>query len=97
MTETDHWKALSPEEKLAKMTEARDFSYDRGNRLQTQLGDALHVAHQFGGIEGDHHRAWVIDQMVRALTGDDYEEWVREHRAGEDGPDTYSWDEGIAP
>lgn len=58
---------------------------------------ALDLALRFGGIEGDHHRAWVIDQMVRALLEDEYDEWVRVAKAGEDGPETYSWDEGIAP
>ena len=27
------------------------------------------IAMQSGGVDGDHHKAWVIDQMVRALTG----------------------------
>ena len=40
---------------------------------------------------------WVIDQMVRALTGDGYEAWVKLQKDGEDGPNTYDWDEGIAP
>lgn len=48
-------------------------------------------------VDGAHHKAWVIDQMVRALTGDDYEQWVKEYCDGEDGPDTYSWDEGMPP
>ena len=30
---------------------------------------ALDYAVRYGGIDGDHHKAWVIDQMVRALTG----------------------------
>ncbi len=30
---------------------------------------ALDFAVRFGGIDGDHHKRWVIDQMVRALTG----------------------------
>lgn len=59
--------------------------------------DAVSVAVQWGGIDGEHHKQWVIDQMVRALMGDGYERWVKDVCAGEDGPDTYSWDEGIAP
>ena len=57
---------------------------------------ALSMIHQYGGTEGDHHRAWLIDQVVRILA-DDYNEWVRKHNDGEDGPDTYTWDIGIAP
>lgn len=30
---------------------------------------ALKMASDFGQTDGDHHKAWVIDQMVRCLTG----------------------------
>jgi hypothetical protein len=30
---------------------------------------AIEIAVRYGGIGGDHHKAWVIDQMVRELTG----------------------------
>jgi hypothetical protein len=59
--------------------------------------EALNIAWRFGGIDGAHHKAWTIDQMVRALTGADYEQWVKDARHGEDGPRSYEWDEGIAP
>lgn len=52
---------------------------------------------EYGQIDGAHHRAWVLDQVFRALTGDEYEQRVKDAKAGEDGPDTYEWDEGIAP
>lgn len=58
---------------------------------------ALDVAVQYGGIDGEHHKEWVIDQMVRALTGDSYESFVANAKNGEDGPDTYEWSEGVAP
>jgi hypothetical protein len=58
---------------------------------------ALEVARAYGGIDGDHHKAWVIDQMVRALTGGDYAKFVTNARSGDDGPETYEWSEGIAP
>ena len=58
---------------------------------------AVDVALEFGQTDGDHHKMWVIDQMVRYLVGDRYEQVIAEYEAGEDGPDTYSWDEGIAP
>lgn len=64
--------------------------------LAKRIKDALEVA-EFGGIDGGHHKMWVIDQMVRALTGPDYGAWVAAFKDGEDGPDTYEWDEGIAP
>jgi hypothetical protein len=58
---------------------------------------ALSIARQYGGIDGKHHKAWVIDQMCRALLGNKYEQFVADAKAGEDGPETYDWDEGIAP
>ena len=61
------------------------------------IDDALLLIFKYGGIEGGHHKQWVLDQVVRALTGDVYAAWVAEAKAGEDGPDTYNWDEGIAP
>ncbi|AKH65256.1 MULTISPECIES: hypothetical protein [Photorhabdus] len=30
------------------------------------------LAARYGGRETAHHKAWVIDQMCRALTGDGY-------------------------
>lgn len=58
---------------------------------------ALELINECGGIDGDHHKTWVIDQTVRILAGDGYEAWIAAHCAGEDGPETYTWDEGIAP
>ena len=58
---------------------------------------ALNVALSYGQDDATHHKAWVIDQMVRVLTADRYERVIADYRNGEDGPDTYEWDEGIAP
>lgn len=65
--------------------------------LEERIENAITVAVQYGGIDGAHHKAWVIDQMVRWLAGNRYEQIVAEAKAGEDGPNTYDWDEGIAP
>lgn len=61
------------------------------------IDEALLLIFKYGGIDGAHHKQWVLDQVVRALTGDGYAAWVAEAKDGEDGPDTYDWDEGIAP
>ena len=81
---------------------------------------ALKFALQYGTIDGGHHKMWVIDQMVRALTScpmekrtrefrgkpyeyetqgesEEYKQFIAEHNKGEDGPNTYEWDIGIAP
>jgi len=38
-------------------------------RLNADVPATLEVASRFAGIDGDHHKQWVIDQMVRRLTG----------------------------
>lgn len=58
---------------------------------------AIEMAVRYGGIDGAHHKAWVIDQMVRILAGSDYAQVVKDACDGEDGPDTYEWNVGIAP
>lgn len=78
------------------------------NKLKKRARIAMEIAVRFGGVGGDHHKAWVIDQMVRALCGctskyddpsdglnDDakaYKELVTAIRA-----DDQDYDEGIAP
>lgn len=64
---------------------------------QDIIEKAIDIAVKYGGIDGDHHKAWVIDQMVRILSGEKYDNIVKEACCGEDGPKTYSWDVGIAP
>lgn len=61
------------------------------------IREAMAIIVQYGGIEGEHHKTWVIDQVARALMGEGYAQWVIHMKAGEDGPETYEWDEGIAP
>jgi hypothetical protein len=82
---------------------------------------ALTIALRYGQIDGAHHKAWVIDQIVRALTGcpkvekialdylglpysylvlgesEEYRKAIADFCNGEDGPDTYYWDCGVAP
>jgi hypothetical protein len=72
----------------------KEFSYET---LDPAIVAALDIAESFGQIDGDHHKTWVIDQMVRKLLGNQYEAWRAPYEDGEDGPNTYEWDEGIAP
>lgn len=63
-----------------------------------RIKKALDIIARYGGNDGSHHKQWVLDQVVRALTVNGYKEWCREWSAGEDGPDTYGeWDTGTAP
>lgn len=65
--------------------------------VDERIQSALDIAFRYGSVDGAHHKAWLIDQMVRDLTGDKYEEWVARRKEGHAGPSTYSWDTGIAP
>ena len=64
---------------------------------QEQIEKALAIARQSGSVDGDHHKAWVIDQMVRALIGEGYEDWVSTTKYGEDGIENYAWSKGTSP
>lgn len=68
-----------------------------------QIDKALEIAWRYSQIDGAHHKAWVIDQMVRALCGREevYKEFISEYTKPFVSPlsenDHYNWDEGIAP
>lgn len=63
-----------------------------------KIAKALEVAFRYGGFDGGHHKAWAIDQMVRALTGSEYEQWRADYEGDpEDEDNHYFWDEGIVP
>ena len=64
---------------------------------EEKINKAVEIGLRYGDYDGGHHKMWVIDQMIRALTGDDYESVIKTACMGEDGPDTYGWDCGLAP
>ena len=59
-----------------------------------RIVEACYVAAMYSGIGGEHHKQWVIDQMLRSLLGDVYSAWIEEQNAD---ADCEPWDEGIAP
>lgn len=71
---------------------------------QQRIDYALTIAEQFGNVDGEQHKQWCIDKMVRALTGTDerYERWLYRRNAdidenGQLVPDVFEWDTGVAP
>lgn len=64
---------------------------------EKRIRKALEIAMKYGGFEEAHHKAWVIDQMVHILAGECYNDVVANACNGENGPNTYLWDCGIAP
>ena len=64
---------------------------------QPSTAEALDWILEYIGVDGSHHKQWLLDQVVQILAGDRYEQLVSEWCDGEDGPDTYEWDHGVAP
>lgn len=67
---------------------------------EERIEAALETILTYGGIDGGHHKQWVLDQVVRTLSGEAYGEWVKVYRGEYDEDNEefeYEWDEGIAP
>lgn len=54
---------------------------DSGNTRE-RIAKALEVFFKYGQIDGSHHKAWAIDQAVRELTGDRYEDLIDHYQFG---------------
>lgn len=95
----DNGWLIDPDPVTGRQTEWGVFERQQAETDTERVQLALQLLERDGQVDGDHHKAWVIDQTVRILTGDAdaYRTWIEQYRDGEDGPDTYSWDEGIAP
>lgn len=72
--------------------------------LQQKIDKALKIAFEYSQIDGSHHKAWVIDQMVRSLLDDNYKKEIEKYMF--DGQDPveaiqnenyFKWDIGVAP
>lgn len=64
-----------------------------------KIAAALETIRLYAGFDGGHHKQWVLDRVVRDLTGSEpkYKEWIEKWEDGEDGPQTYNWDHGTPP
>ena len=57
---------------------------------------------RYGMIDGAHHKNWVLDQVMRIIKKDKYEEFVRDYEYKDDDGNIlaekiYEWNPGIAP
>lgn len=75
---------------------------------QDKLKKIEDIIVQFGQIDGDHHKSWVIDQVMRIMKGAEYDYFVeydnfvkKYEYADDDGNLTdeklYEWEVGIPP
>ena len=67
------------------------------NKEKEKNNNILGLVFQYGQIDGEHHKTWVIDQIVKTLTGENYEKWVQHYEYDEETGEEYEWDTGIAP
>lgn len=77
--------------------------------LEDRIAHASEILYRWGQIDGDHHKAWVIDQVLRTLCGcefdfelgycptgnQEYMDWIHDY-CYVDGEYEYDWDTGIA-
>lgn len=67
------------------------------NDFYNRISEALNLLTDFKETDGVHHKDWVLDQIARILTKEEYEDFIKHAKNGDDGPETYGWEEGIAP
>ena len=67
--------------------------------IERNIETALNLAWSYAQIDGDHHKMWVIDQMVRTLCGneEEYEKWVEAYETPNGSDEHYKWHTGITP
>lgn len=67
--------------------------------LEERIAAAVAQIERYGGIDGEHHKQWLLDQTLRTLLGGDYDAWFAAYNAyvDEDGNTYSNWDIGIPP
>lgn len=61
--------------------------------MEKNVEEAVKIALQYGAIDGDHHKAWVIDQILRKLLGlKEYKKTINDWEEEDD-----EWQVGIPP
>ena len=65
--------------------------------LRDRVQSAIQLA--FDGLmtDGGHHKQWYLEQIIQTLANEKYESLCKAACCGKDGPETYDWEEGIAP
>lgn len=96
---------------ISGMNEASNYIIDEADKVNNaietilsmlkekdeKIEKVLELIFQYGQTDGEHHKAWIIDQVVRILTGEKYKEWIKEYIYDEETGESYSWYKGIAP
>jgi hypothetical protein len=84
--------------KAPPFIDAQDYADAECEARDARIAAARELAWRFGMIDGEHHKQWVIDQMLRALLADGYDAWVAYRDAQlDDGEPCRPWGRGVAP
>lgn len=70
---------------------------DTERYFDQRVVEALELIERFITIDGSHHKQWVLDQVVRKLTGDKYEEFRAGFIEFDGGESCDAYDEGTPP
>jgi len=123
-TYPDEWDVSMATSSLTYQGEKEiDITTHPDYKDMTTIDWVMYFIERYSGIDGSHHKDWILDQVariskgtpvivrhaswsgrdkidVRIETGEPsqaYLDWKWGMKAGEDGADTYDYDEGIAP
>jgi len=71
-------------------------------REKSKINEIEKLITTYGQVDGDHHKLWVIDQIMRIIKQDKYYEFVEKYEHSDDEgylheEKIYLWDTGIAP
>lgn len=65
---------------------------------QERCDKSIELLFEYGACDGGQHKMLAIDQAIRILADDGYEERVQEYEElDEDGEKVYEWYTGVAP
>lgn len=81
-------------EKVITGQPMQDSKEKESAELQERIDAAIDLIMNRGCYDGSHHKQYALDQALRILAGERYDEIVRDWENGEDGPRTYEWKTG---
>lgn len=64
---------------------------------QEKVAKILELIENYAFIDGAHHKQWLLDQIARVATGDNYSEWRKMWLERDGSWITDHWDEGGSP
>ena len=73
----------------------QDYPENKTDKDKIECATSLIL--NYSSYDGDHHKQWVFDQVLRILWGEEYEKNIASYNEDIREYGDYRWDEGIAP